>query len=155
MIEINRLTDLNTWRYIHSNDMMADLGTRKGARVEDITQTGEWVNGKAKMNKCESEFPVSTVSQITLSGAEKSEVGGECNKPDITVQICTIGSYCYIRAGCFSGKIVPNEVKSRYKFPQYLIDPYRFRLRKIIPIIGLVYLFVKTSYAAIWKLGRH
>ena len=39
VIEINRFTDLNTWRYVHSNDMMTDLGTRKGARVKDITQT--------------------------------------------------------------------------------------------------------------------
>ena len=27
--EINRLTDLNTWRYVHSNDMKADLGNKE------------------------------------------------------------------------------------------------------------------------------
>ena len=154
VIEINRLTDLNTWRYVQSKDMIADLGTRKGARVEDITQTSEWVNGKAWMKKQESEFPVSTVGQITLSGADKFEITTECNKPDITDQICTISSYCHAYAGCYSGKVVPDEVKSRYKFSRYVIDPNRHRLRKIIRIIGLVYLFVKKCYAAIGKLGK-
>ena len=153
VIEINRLTDLNTWRYVHSNDMMADLGTRKGARVKDITQTSEWVNGKEWMNRCESEFPVSAVNQITLNGADKSTVSSECNKPDITDQIFTIGAYGYDRP-CFPARIVPGEVNSKYKFSQYLIDPNRFRLRKIIQIIGLVYLFIKKSYAAIGKFGR-
>ena len=109
------------------------------------------MNGKEWMNRCECEFPVSTVSQITLSGAEKSAVSSECNKPDITDQIYTISSYGYERP-CFPARIVPGEVNSRYKFSQYLIDP--FRLRKIIRIIGLVYLFIKKSYAAIGKFGR-
>ena len=47
MIEINRLTELNAWRYVKSKDMIADLGPRKGARVEDITRNSEWVKGKA------------------------------------------------------------------------------------------------------------
>ena len=132
---------------------MADLGTRKGARVKDITQTSEWVNGKEWINRCESEFPVSTASQITLSGAEKSAISSECNKPDITDQIYTISSYGYERP-CFPARIIPGEVNSMYKFSQYLIDPNRFRLRKIIRIIGLVYLFIKKSYAAIGKFGR-
>ena len=126
VIEINRLTYLNTWRYVHSNDVMADLGTRKGARVKDITQTSEWVNGKEWMNRCESEFPVSTVSQITLSEAEKSAVSSECNNPDITDQIYTINSYGYERP-CSPARIVPGEVNFRYKFSQYLIDPHRFK----------------------------
>ena len=153
MIEINMLTDLNNWRYVQSTDMMADLGTRKGARVKDITQTSEWVNGKEWINRCESEFPVNTVNQITMSGAEKSAVRSECNKPDITDQIYTIGSYAYERP-CFPARIVPGEVNSRYNFSQYLVDPNRFRLRKIIRIIVLVYLFIKKSYAAIGKFGR-
>ena len=53
------------------------------------------------------------------------------------------------------GVVVSTSVfHSRYKFSQYLLDPNRFRLRKIIRIIGLVYLFIKKSYAAIGKFGR-
>ena len=58
MIEINRLTELDAWGYVKSKDMIADLGTRKGVRVEDITRNSECVNGKAWLRLCESEFPV-------------------------------------------------------------------------------------------------
>ena len=111
------------------------------------------MNGKEWMNRCERKFPVSTVSQITLSGAEKSAVSSECSKPDITDQIYVTGSYGYERP-CFPARIVPGGVNSRYKISQYLIGPNRFRLRKIIRIIGLVNLFIKKSYAAIGKFGR-
>ena len=154
VIEINRLTELNAWRYVKSKDMIADLGTRKGARVEDITRNSEWVNGKVWMRLCESEFPVSTVSEITLSGTDKSEVSNECNKPDITEQICSSNSYCFAQAGCFSGAVVPDQVKSRYEFSQYIIDPNRYRLRKIVRIISLVYLFVRKCYSACRFRGR-
>ena len=110
---------------------IADLGTRKGARVEDITRNSEWVNGKAWMRLCESEFTVSTVSEITLSGTDKSEVSKECNKPDITEQICSSNSYCFAQAGCFSDAVVPDQVKFRYEFSQFIIDPNRYRLREI------------------------
>ena len=93
------------------------------------------------------------MSQITLSGSEKFAVSSECNKPFITDQIYIISSYGYERP-CFPARIVPGKVNCRYKFSQYLIAPNRFRLRKIIRIIGLVYLFIKKSYAAIGKFGR-
>ncbi|MEO1895331.1 MAG: hypothetical protein ABGX32_03585, partial [Methylococcales bacterium] len=94
VIEINRLTELNSWRYVRSCDMIADLGTRKGAQIEDMKQSGQWVNGKPWMRLPESEFPVSTVSQITLCKADRSEASNECNKPDITEQICSLNSWC-------------------------------------------------------------
>ena len=152
VIEINRLTDLHSWRYIKSNDMIADLGTRKGARILDITRDSEWVNGKAWMSLNESEFPVSTVSEMTLNCTEMSEASSECNKPDITGQICVINSQHYAQS--FIGASVPDQVKTRYEFSQYIMDPNRFRLRKIIRIISLVYLFVKDWYSDCGLKGK-
>ena len=43
---------------------------------------------------------------------------------------------------------MPDQVKTRYETSQYLIDPNRFRLRKIVRIISLVYLFVKKCFSA-------
>jgi hypothetical protein len=123
VIEINRLTELNSWRYVRSCDMIADLGTRKGAQIEDMKQSGQWVKGKPWMRLPESEFPVSTVSQITLCSADRSEASNECNKPDITDQICSLNSWCYAQYGGFSGAAVPDQVKTRYESSQYLIDP--------------------------------
>ena len=148
------LTDLHSWRYIKSNDMIADLGTRKGARILDITQNSEWVNGKAWMSLNESEFPVSTVSKITLNCTERSKASSECNKLDITGQICIINSQNYAQSGSFISASVPDQVKTRYEFLQYIIDPNKFRLCKIICIISLVYLFVKNCYSACGLKGK-
>ena len=153
VIEINRL-DLHSWRYIKSNDTVADLGTRKGARILDITRNSEWVNWKAWMSLNESEFPVSTVSEITLNCTESFEASSECNKPDITGQICVINSQNYAQSGSFIGASVPDQVKTRYEFSQYIIDLNRFRLRKIIRIISLVYLSVKNCYSACGLKGK-
>ena len=132
--------------------MIVDLGTRKGARILDLTRNSEWVNGKAWMSLNESEFPVSTVSEITLNCTDRSEASNECDKPDITGQICVINSQNYAQS--FIGASVPDQVKTRYEFSQYIIDPNRFRLRKIIRIISLVYLFIKICYSACGLKGK-
>ena len=45
VIEINRLTAPESWRYVKSKNMIADLGTRKGAKIEDVSETSQWNNG--------------------------------------------------------------------------------------------------------------
>ena len=40
VIEINRVTDINSWRYVKSTNMIAELGTRKGALIEDKPNRG-------------------------------------------------------------------------------------------------------------------
>ena len=70
VIEISRLTELKQWRYIKSNGMIADLGTRKGAKVKDILRNSEWVKGKPWMRWSESQFPTKIVKEIKFSGTE-------------------------------------------------------------------------------------
>ena len=103
--------------------MIADLGTRKGAKIEDIGESSDWINGMSWMNGEEYDFPVKTVEEIKLSGSENKEVGEECNKPEVTHNLQDMGSDSTKQ--CFSVK-VPGEVQERYKFSQYLIDPNRF-----------------------------
>ena len=55
------------------------------------------------MSLNESEFPDSAVSEITLNCTERSEVSSECNKPDITGQICVIKSQNYAQSRSFIG----------------------------------------------------
>ena len=141
MIEINRLTELKQWRYIKSKDMIADLSTRKGAKVKDILRNSEWVKGKPWMRWNESQFPTKIMKEIKLSGTEKNEFIKECCNPGL-IDVTTELSPIFIHHGHVPGRVVPNEVRSRYKFSQYLIDPNCFRLRKVIRILGLVYLFV-------------
>ena len=47
VIEALRLTEKNCWFYIESSKNMADLGTRKGATLEDVGESSEWMNGQS------------------------------------------------------------------------------------------------------------
>ena len=49
---------------------------------------------------------------------------------------------------------MPDQVKNRYEYSKYVIDPNRFRLRKIIRILSLVHLFVRKCYSACGFVGR-
>ena len=70
IIEINRLTAPDDWRYVKSSDMIADLGTRKGASMEDVLESSLWINGYPWMRRDEKDFPTKTVKEIKLSGEE-------------------------------------------------------------------------------------
>ena len=70
VIEINRLADKSLWRYVQSKSMIADLGTRMGARIEDIKDDSVWINGYEWMRMKSSEFRVKTVEQIKLDCKE-------------------------------------------------------------------------------------
>ena len=49
VIEIQRLTNVEDWRYIDSKQMMADLGTRKGVALSDVQEESEWFIGQEWM----------------------------------------------------------------------------------------------------------
>ena len=40
--------------------MIADLGTRKGVKIEDILWDSDWVKGKAWMSWNEADFRIKT-----------------------------------------------------------------------------------------------
>ena len=43
VIEIDRLADASLWRYVESRNMIADLGTRKGAKIADVEPKSDWI----------------------------------------------------------------------------------------------------------------
>ena len=45
VIEINRLCDKSLWFHLESADNPADIGTRKGAKVEDVSDDSPWIRG--------------------------------------------------------------------------------------------------------------
>ena len=45
VIEICRFTSRQQWFYVQSGDMVADLGTRRGAALTDVDQYSTWING--------------------------------------------------------------------------------------------------------------
>ena len=131
--EITRLADRPSWSYVSSKDNIADLGTRRGATIEDVGPDGPWIRGLPWMTKNESEFPLKTVDDLVLSNVEQSEA----DKEKIFVEDFS---------KCFPTKflmLVPKEAGDRYGFSDYLLDPNKFRFSTVVRILALVFLFIK------------
>ena len=47
--------------------MIADIGTRKGASIQDVNAQSTWINGFDWMRKYQLEFPIKSYSQLRLS----------------------------------------------------------------------------------------
>ena len=142
VIEILRLSDINMWRYVRSGDMIADLGTRKGAEISDVSKDSEWNTGKSWMKGEECDFPVKTVKEIILTNSEKSEVGCESTKPALMEEL-----------NCFFGNVVPSSLEKRFELSQYIISPNRYRFRTAIRILALVFRYVH-NFCAKWGKGK-
>ena len=143
VIEINRLTSRENWFYIETANMMADLGTRKGAEIVDISANSLWCNdldwGKTDI-EC---FPIRSVNEIKLTNNDITLHRGESlilNDEWISKQLAVDYSDSYLA----TNKEVLNKKGDRYKFSHYIIDPNRFRFRKVIRIVALIFLFVNN-----------
>ena len=124
-----RLSDRFSWYYVASDNMIADIGTRKGAKIKDVGLDSVWIMGFPWMGLSESEFPIKNISEISLSIEDNSEV----NKEKM------ISEFNYGNVRCLATKYVPNQVGERYKFSRYLIDPNKFRFRTVIRILAVVF----------------
>ena len=139
VIEINRLVDQDLWRYVMSKWNIADLGTRKGAKLSCIGPDGEWTNGFEWMCGEESEFPLKTAAQVVLDNESKSEA----RKEEILVDVLSNCQY-FVGHVHVPEKQVPDEVGLRYKFCNYVLDPNRFRFRKVVRVLALIFRFLKN-----------
>ena len=77
VIDINRLSERSTWRDVRSKDMIADIGTRKGAKISDIDDKSDWVNGYPWMWLHALEFPVKTIEELVLDNKIVENVNRE------------------------------------------------------------------------------
>ena len=128
--EIVRLSDRTRWFYVASENMIADIGTRKGATIEDVGPDSPWINGYPWMRDEEENFPIKTVEEIILSSAERAASNKEKIFEDLIHQ-------------CLAIKVVPKETRDRYTFSNYLVDPNRFQFSKVLRVLALVFLFLK------------
>ena len=141
VIEINRLVDATEWRYTESRNMIADIGPRKGVKSADVGPNSEWICGKSWMRGEIWDFPLKTASEVILS----NEAANDANRESIIVDLpdsSDEGEGSIEGSRCLSCNVVPDEVRARYEYSQYLIDPNRFRFRTVIRILRSVFLFV-------------
>ena len=138
VVEINRLADARLWRYVESKDMCADLGTRKGAGSVDVQPDSEWICGRNWMRGSETNFQMKTVADLALDAAALQAF----RKESIVFDACNVdvARHGNDPAGYFT-HITSRNYTNRYAFSNYLIDPLKFRFRKVVRILGFVFLF--------------
>ena len=141
-IEVNRLTDSSRWAFIDSENNMADIGTRKGAKVKDISEGSVWMNGYEWASLPESEFPIKFVHEINLSAQDRKL----CEAEKLIINNDWINRELGIGAASHASISEANlvSIKNRLEFSKYIVEPNRFRLRKVIRIVSLVFLFIKN-----------
>ena len=143
-IEINRLSNLEDLRYVDSKNMIADLGTRKGAVIDDVRQDSIWFNGYDWMSRDECEFPMRRIDELILKEGSIREAEAE----KIIVKSLDHLAFHSVRNPIqLPSRYVPVSLRERYSFAQYIIDPNLFRFRKVVRILGFVMLFIQKLLA--------
>ena len=108
--------------------MLADIGTRKGATMKDISDDSIWINGDEWTHGDESTFPIKSFREAILTKSDLDHYKTELIKSEVQddewVKQQLSYMYCHYNIG--KGDLVPNEIAKRYKYSNYLIDPTRF-----------------------------
>ena len=143
VIEIIRLAPAVDWRYVHTSNMVADIGTRKGVSLEEVGCESVWINGFDWMKKDQVEFPVMTVDEVKLDSSCLSDLSKEYLKGDAGDIVWSDMLKSKIEAATHHAKGLSNGLEDRYQFSKYVIDPNKFRFRKVVRVLALVMLFVE------------
>ena len=146
IIEIHRLTKRENWYYINSKNNIADLGTKRRAKLSDVLDNSIWVNGHdwAKLDK--TQFPIQSFEELKLNKEEIKGYENEILKSEMIdvewidkhLEVIHSKSYAVLEKG------VPDKVGERYLFSRYIMDPNKFRFRKVVRIVALTIPFVKN-----------
>ncbi|XP_066928171.1 uncharacterized protein [Clytia hemisphaerica] len=128
VIEIRRFSQPSDWYYVSSKNMIADLGTRRGCSIEDISMDSDWINGYEWMSKDQSEFPVTPINSLKLDASQITEANKETYPQESTF---------------LSNQSVPSEVKKHFDFLQYIIDPNKHSYSKVIRLMTMVMKFIR------------
>ncbi|XP_066917852.1 uncharacterized protein [Clytia hemisphaerica] len=130
VIQILRFTDRSQWFYVKSEDMIADIGTRRCSSVDTINKESDWINGYSWMKLPSTLFPSLSKDKIQLSAQERQLAYKEC-KPEA-------------KSFFSSSIIIADEVAKRYKLSNYLVDPNARKFSSIVRILVIIRKFIKT-----------
>ncbi|XP_057310088.1 uncharacterized protein LOC130648085 [Hydractinia symbiolongicarpus] len=152
VIEIRRFTQPQDWKFVQSENMIADIGTRKGAKIKDVDQNSIWINGLDWMKSDESQFPAKSVEEVKLDNNEKSDLRKEMILSSDIIQFPHSdldNGVVERKTEVFNSKLiakrnVPTEVLERYKFSDYLLDPNFTRFNTVIRIVAYVIRFIRN-----------
>ena len=123
--------------------MTDDLGTRKGVKIADVSENSSWINGQEWAKTDRRDFPTKSYDEVRLSKDDIKKHNDEIITPNITDNdwINKQLSVEYSESYTVLSKGVLNNIGERYKFSHYIVDPNKFRLKKVVRVLGLVLLF--------------
>ena len=136
VVEINRFQTKKDWFYIQTNNMIADLGTRSGATIADVSKDSKWINGMNWMTLPESQFPIKSSDDLKVSDSDIKEIDKER-----TILV-------------HHSRTMPDQAKlyqQRYTFSDYLIDPNRHKFSHVIRILAYMIRFCSKLISTIRK----
>ena len=104
------------------------------------------------MRKHRKDFPVSTVDDLRFQQSELEAVKKESLTPDLVdsffvrffVKPKSMESVYTVSKTSKKSKVDTKIVAERYKFADYIIDPNRFRLQKVVRVLALVLRYVRN-----------
>ena len=140
VIEIQRFTSKDDWKYIKLSDMIADIGTRRNSSLDIINPNSPWFRGYEWMTKPASEFPVLSAKDISLNQTEHQEA-----KKEVPHDYESIATSLHVNS------MVPDQVRERYAFSSYIIDPHKHRFSVVVRIVAIVIKFVKNLQSSLSK----
>ena len=129
-IEIRRFTSPESWRFVDSENMIADKGTRRSTSIADVNSDSEWINGFAWMVEEEEQFPALPITEINAKGAEPSSPSDDSDL------------FFHTQSSPEEIKTRREEISRRYHFSQYLIDPNLHRFRDVVRLLALWFHYV-------------
>ena len=151
----------------------ADLGTRKGVRIEEIDADSKWINGMDWMIRPLEELRSTVLKNVKNVKCEKEQLA-EIRKEQVKAHedLCRSefhlvlddkqkgdnkGPRCFIVDVKKSDDFETNfakKIKERLLFSKYLINPNRFNFNKVVRIFALVLKCAKIWFARNERTGR-
>ena len=131
-------TDPKSWKYVQSDNMVADISTRHGVSIQDV--------GPGWMKEDVSQFPMKTLDEIKMSSKEFQASRNElisCNEDLLKFEWPQVALPDNFTAYSTQHS-VPSNVCSGYEFSRYIIDPNKHRFKTAVRIIALLKLFIKN-----------
>ena len=144
-IEIRRFTTPELWKFVDSENMIADKGTRRCTSVDEVDSDSLWINGYPWMVDKEEEFPAKSITEIneSMKSSTPSSITEDPDSDDFFL-LYPQSSTESIHHTKEEDQKRRQEIGQRYEYSKYLIDPNLHRFRDIVRILALWYHYVSN-----------
>ena len=135
VLEIRRLSLVEQWFHVASEDNVADMGTRP-VELEEVGPESDWINGRPWMAGPQDCFPLRDITRVSLDAEEARIAAREVKVGEMAVHTTTE---------------VTNKVKQRYEFSRYIVDPCNASWPKALNVLAAVFRFISKLQLAVQR----